>query len=705
MRELEVRVSGRKGQAGLLRFWAVPLALLTGLSYGQRLDVAHLQALALPANVVPQASTFTGQATVKLWVFLVRDASGQVLSGAVDYVNTGAAMGGTTFTAIRIHRGAAGQNGPQVAELSLVNTIGSPSAPGAFSFGFSPVQIGPGEQLTALERMVASPGEFYLNLTTEAQPDGAMRGQLQTAEETVLMALLTPEQVVPPVTGLDLLAAQVLQFYTTRDVSGALTSVYLQSVSTNVSGEGPLAPHVLRRGVAGTNGPPVWNPGNFVRNLPRPGLSVIAPRALPIPGPPGQLDAVDALLRDPTSFHVLLGDAPHPDGFLRGQLRFTDKMRLQLNLQSSNVVPAVPGLMAGGAAVVEVNALRGEDGAIIAGAVEFFTNVRFPGAAELTRMSIRQGAVGTNGPESISIFEFPGTPPPLYRHASSSGLQIPNTPVVFGPRDRDLVSAVNQLVNSPDNFHLQIGTSANPSGALRAQMGPASRTPVIHAVVSATLDPGSTTAAPGGLITIFGSDLAKVASGLRGWQGSLLPTSLNNAVVEVGLRRAPLLYVSSNQINAQVPFEVAAGTQPVAVHNGATPSEARMISVNPVAPSLFFTERGGVILKAADSSLVGPDNPASAGDILRIYSTGLGQTAPPLSTGRIVPAGTAFQPAAVTATIGGQPAEVLQSAAAPGWPGVYETRLRMPPGVAPGTQPIVLRIGGAVSNAVRVSVR
>jgi uncharacterized protein (TIGR03437 family) len=683
------------------------LILLANMAFGQRLDTFHLQGLVLPSNVVPQASTFSGQATVKLWVFLVRDASGQLVSGAVDYVNTGAAMVATTFTAIQIHRGVAGQTGPKLIDLSLVNTVGSPSVPGAFSFGFSPASIGPDQpdQLSALEQMVQTPGQFYLNLLTEAQPEGALRGQLQAAEETVLMALASPAQVVPAVTDVDLSAAMVYWFYTTRDSSGTLTSVYLQSITSTVSGQGPLGPHVLRQGAAGTNGRQVWNPGNFVRNLPRPGLSVIAPRAVPIPGPPGQLDALDTLLKNPGDHHVLLSDAAHPNGFLRGQLRFTEKIILHLDLQTSNVVPPMSGLAASGVANISLNVLRGQDGTIMASAADFFVNVRFYGPVALTRLSIRQGAAGANGPEHISIFEFPGTPPPLYRAETASSIQIPSASVVFGPDDWDSRIAVQNLVNNPENFHMLIGTSSNPSGALRAQMGPPVGSPVIRAVLSATLDSASTTAAPGGLITIFGSNLAKLPGSLRGWQGSSAPLSLNNTVVEVGLRRAALLYVSPTQINAQVPFEVPAGAQTVAVHNGTAPSEARVITVNPTAPSLFSTERGGVVVKTADSSLVSPTNPAVASDILRIYSTGLGQTVPPLATGMIVPPGQSFRIGGVAVTIGGQSIDVLESSGLPGLPGVYQTVVRMPSGIPPGSRQVTLRVGDATSNTVSMSVR
>jgi hypothetical protein len=72
---------------------------------------------------------------------------------------------------------------------------------------------------------------------------------------------------------------------------------------------------------------------------------VIAPRAVPIPGPPGQLDALDALLKNPGDHYVLLNDVAHPNGFLRGQLRFAETITLQLDLQTREC--SSPGIRAG----------------------------------------------------------------------------------------------------------------------------------------------------------------------------------------------------------------------------------------------------------------------------------------------------------------------------------------------------------------------
>jgi hypothetical protein len=89
----------------------------------------------------------------------------------VDRIEDGAPGPGSPFAA-HIHRGAAGQNGPVVANLAFPQ--GGQSAdcltqdePGKFVNGGTVAEI------------LASPGEFYINVHTAEYPGGALRGQLQ----------------------------------------------------------------------------------------------------------------------------------------------------------------------------------------------------------------------------------------------------------------------------------------------------------------------------------------------------------------------------------------------------------------------------------------------------------------------------------------------------------------------------------------------
>jgi uncharacterized protein (TIGR03437 family) len=114
---------------------------------------------------------------------------------------------------------------------------------------------------------------------------------------------------------------------------------------------------------------------------------------------------------------------------------------------------------------------------------------------------------------------------------------------------------------------------------------------------------------------------------------------------------------------------------------------------------------GGLVLKNADFSLVRPGNPAAAGDILLIYSTGLGQTTSPQETGKPVPQAPFAHTGDVSVTIGGGTADVIYSIASPGFVGLYQTAVRMPAGVTAGNAAVTLKMGSVSSNTVMIAVR
>lgn len=231
-----------------------------------------------------------------------------------------------------------------------------------------------------------------------------------------------------------------------------------------------------------------------------------------------------------------------------------------------------------------------------------------------------------------------------------------------------------------------------------------SQAPVISAVSSGVGSATSTNIAPGGIILIAGTTLAQGAANLNGSMAGALPMSLGGVQVTVGGRMAPLFMVSPTMIVAQVPFEAAAGPQPVLVTSGTAASAAFNATVATTAPALFSDGSAGIVLKAADYSLVGAGNPAAPGQALLLYVTGLGQTAPASQTG--VPAGSstlANTVAPVSVRIGGQSANVLYAVAAPGFAGLYQVAVDTPMGV-PGTVSVILQSGGASSVAISTVV-
>jgi uncharacterized protein (TIGR03437 family) len=207
--------------------------------------------------------------------------------------------------------------------------------------------------------------------------------------------------------------------------------------------------------------------------------------------------------------------------------------------------------------------------------------------------------------------------------------------------------------------------------------------------------------APGGLVSIFGKNLASSASA----PGTPLPTILGGTCVTLNNAPLPLLATSPTQINAQLPFTLAAGRYPLVVRSidNLAASGSVNVTVAKYAPAIFFDDQGPAILHQ-DGTRVNQDHPASRDEPLTIYATGLGvTTGGKVTTGSPSPS----DPLAVTATVQlffGNPtikdAAVIVdwSGLAPGMIGVYQISCRIPGTHLKGNAlPVTVRIGG-VSN-------
>jgi uncharacterized protein (TIGR03437 family) len=201
---------------------------------------------------------------------------------------------------------------------------------------------------------------------------------------------------------------------------------------------------------------------------------------------------------------------------------------------------------------------------------------------------------------------------------------------------------------------------------------------------------------PGEIITIMGSGLAT-----QGVPGNVSFDGL----------LAPLLYVSSNQINAVVPFGIAgrdSTTMEVADSSGALAHI--VIPVAESAPGVFTLtgsgSGGGAVLNQ-DGTVNTPANPAHNGLIVVLFATGAGQTTPAGIDG-LIPVTVLPKPKLpVSVQLGGLAAEVLYAGAAPGLiSGVLQVNCRVPMEIeASWSVPVLLRVGEVTSPPVTIAVR
>ena len=174
---------------------------------------------------------------------------------------------------------------------------------------------------------------------------------------------------------------------------------------------------------------------------------------------------------------------------------------------------------------------------------------------------------------------------------------------------------------------------------------------------------------------------------------------------------APLIYVSANQINAIVPYEVAGrATTNIVVQRAGQNSTSVQVRVVDTAPAIFSLSQGGAgqgAILNQNGTVNGSANPAPKGSVISIFGTGEGVLTPPATTGSVTTGtGPTFpKPTApVTLTIGGVPAQIQYAGEAPSLvSGVIQVNAVIPSTVASGNQPIVLTIGGN-SSAANITV-
>jgi uncharacterized protein (TIGR03437 family) len=218
-------------------------------------------------------------------------------------------------------------------------------------------------------------------------------------------------------------------------------------------------------------------------------------------------------------------------------------------------------------------------------------------------------------------------------------------------------------------------------------------------VNAATFERGAV--APGSLISIFGSNLAQAIASASAFP---LPISLADTAVSINGVRAPLLYVSPTQINAQVPFEVQAGDATVVVSVSGKALAPSALRIEPAAPWTFISPDAHAVAQHPNGDLNDAAHPAASGSIITVYLTGLGALDHEVATGSAAPSDPLARALGdVVAHVGGQPAEIRYAGLTPGYAGLAQLNLVVP-GVPAGDQPLVITIGGVASNTAAISV-
>lgn len=278
--------------------------------------------------------------------------------------------------------------------------------------------------------------------------------------------------------------------------------------------------------------------------------------------------------------------------------------------------------------------------------------------------------------------------------------------------------------------------ASNPVNVAIVDLSLRGSIPQIQSVVSAaSFQP---VISPGQIVSIFGSHLGAAPLTVPYNGAGVYPAELSNKDwwyqaggawcsnrdgVTFNGTAAPLLYSSSSQINAIVPYGVAgqSSVSVVATHNCSQASLS--VPLKETSPAIFTagqtgTGQGAILNATSVSNIATPNstsNPAPQGSVITLFATGFGllQQAVPDGTvlfgcGAVCPRSDTssacwspcgpdvalFPATTLSVTIGGRPAPLEYVGPSPGSPAaILQVNARVPTGIGSGPQPIVLTVG------------
>ena len=245
-------------------------------------------------------------------------------------------------------------------------------------------------------------------------------------------------------------------------------------------------------------------------------------------------------------------------------------------------------------------------------------------------------------------------------------------------------------------------------------------TPILPAintggVVTASAFGESGAVAPGSWIEIYGSALALAT---RSWKtsdfsGVNAPTSLNGTSVTIGGLSTFVDYISPGQVDVQVPYAVAPGTQPLVVTTPSGVTSSYTVTVNALQPGLLappsfliggnqyvaatfpgqFDSAGNPIYVLPPNTVPGITSKlANPGDTIVLYGVGFGPVTPNIPAGQIVQQTNSLS-TPVTFSLGSTPAATTYGGLAPNYVGLYQFNLVVPTVAANSLTPLTFKQG------------
>jgi uncharacterized protein (TIGR03437 family) len=318
------------------------------------------------------------------------------------------------------------------------------------------------------------------------------------------------------------------------------------------------------------------------------------------------------------------------------------------------------------------------------------------------------GGQGTLSVSSVTAGGVPNVTPAAWLSAqpgkfTDSLVSIVADPAGLAPNTyQGTVTIASNAANSSVTIPVQLNVVA-PTAPVAAAGG----------VVNNGTFGGGEPLAQGDIAALFGDQLTygdpQQATSLP------LPNNLGGTQVLVNGQPVPVYYVSPSQINFEIPIDATTNDATVqVVRNGQTGNTAYLNIQNSV-PRFITNGAPYAIMTTPDGTLTGiPTHPVKAGDVVVIYTIGLGPTSP------VVPSGTASpsSPLAVidigsTQVCFGNNSPFYQAPCVtpqfvgltPAFVGLYQVNVAIPEGLASGNVPFSFTVNGVSSDVVQLAIQ
>jgi uncharacterized protein (TIGR03437 family) len=229
----------------------------------------------------------------------------------------------------------------------------------------------------------------------------------------------------------------------------------------------------------------------------------------------------------------------------------------------------------------------------------------------------------------------------------------------------------------------------------------------LNPVVGAPLSPGT-------IAQVYGSGLGSAPVSI----GHVpLLTMFNNTFALVGPTQAPLYFLSSGQVNIEIPADATATQQtPIVLSVNNALTLPLMLNIVPATPGVLSSDDGPtrpslqngahiIAQHSADFSLVTSSNPAKPGEYLVMYLVGMGATNPAVASG-------AASPTSPLAKVTAQPTVMLDSQSCtvtfagltPNFVGLYQIDFQVPSNAKSGELEVDVTQNGIAANPTLLPV-